>query len=634
MKSKLIALLAACALLISFASCVEPATTTPATEPATTPATVPATSGDGFDTVGYYAYRNITPSQIKFWKASGIDTIELLDIGWFFKPGAPLDNYRQEMKKEIEMAQLHGLKVYVIFLTNLEQHMGPSDYTSNGSGTVFNPANTEKMAQRLTFIEENLEVWNMADGFSLFAGDPGGVSGLPTQGGLEYYTDMVLDVYDLVKKHAPNAKFNANIWAVSQYVQKVANPFSVNFWISEGTLGRQMLAMKDFIGPEIGIEIPGHDYYRALALRLYYETGKKPESYFPNAQDVALAKQNGASRIWGFSHFLLDELDDGDSAGSSRTELPNFNTRYIKKYIDAMRAIEMTGVIAGNSTLNNAINLYAFARFAHDATLTPEAVLREYASYLVTEDGVDKLTEIFKFLENDANWYQKLPEQERLPLFETTLKDAKEAMAAFETLTVRTTKELVYDLPESPRAFMSKVRQRIEMMLPKGPQTSQPQPVTLPENVLMRITGFDNGEAGTSADSSYAKEGKSGYLQVQGQYAIAYAGYENGKKLDLKAAKESGATIRLQVYSSAASDRAGYIMFADSLDVMAVSHSWMADFPGGLQEGWNELAVSFDEGIDYISPITDWSQVGAWRIVLFGEDGAELFLDNLEIVAD
>ncbi|MBR7142624.1 MAG: hypothetical protein IKD06_03705 [Clostridia bacterium] len=445
------------ALALALASVITPALTSCEKKPAKPTHT--------FDTVGYYAFQNIDHRSLKFWRASGIDTIELLDIGWYFKPGAPLDNYRERMRQQISLAKGYGIKVYVIFLTNLEQHMGPEDITSNGSGTVFDPADEAKMAERLGHIEANLQAWSHADGFSLFAGDPGGVGGLRNQGSLDYYTDMVLKVHAMVKKHAPQAEFNANIWAVSQFIQKTADPFNVNFWLSEGTLGRQILAMENFIGPEIGIEIPGHDYYRALALRLYYKTGKKPESYFPNAQDVALAKQNGTTRVWAFSHFLLDELDDGDSAGSSRTELPNFNTRYIKKYIDTMRSIEMTGAIAGNSTTNNAVNLYAFARFAHDATLSPEDVLREYASYLVTEDGVDKLTEIFKFLENDANWHQKLPEEERIPLFETSLKDAQAALDAFDSLTVRTTKELIYDLPESPRAFMTKVRQRIEMML-------------------------------------------------------------------------------------------------------------------------------------------------------------------------
>jgi len=424
-------------------------------------------SSHSFDTVGYYAYRGVSAAQAKFWKASGIDTIELLDIGWIFKPGEPLDTYRQQMKSEIMTAKLQGLKVYVIFLTNLEQYKGPADVSPDGSGTVFNPADEGKMAERLSYIEESIKVWDIADGFSLFAGDPGGVSGLATQGGLEYYTDMVLDVHELVKKHTPNAKFNANIWAVSQYVQKYANPFSVNFWFSEGTLGRQMLAMENFIGPEIGIEIPGHDYYRALALRLYHQSGKTPEVKFPSAEDVKLAKKNGADRIWAFSHFLLDELDDGDNAGSSRvgTEMPNLNTRYIKKYIDTMREIKMTGAIAGNAGINNALNVYAFARFAHDPTLTPEDVLREYASFLVKEDGVDTLTEIFKFLENDSNWPQKLPETERLPLFETSIENAEKALEAFDTLTARTTAELLHPLPESPRTILTRVRQRIEMML-------------------------------------------------------------------------------------------------------------------------------------------------------------------------
>lgn len=418
-----------------------------------------------FDTVGYYAFGGVTQSWVDYWLDCGIDTIELLDIGWYFKAGDRLKAYQEQMKNEIELAQKNGIKVYVVLLTNLEQWTGPEDY-GNGSGKVFDPGNAEKMAERLGYIEDNIKYWNMADGFNLFSGDPGGVLGLPTvAGGLTFYIDMGKKVHALVKEHAPDAEYNLNIWAVSQYVQAVANPQSVHFWHSEGKLGRQIIEMKNLLGPEIGIEIPGHDYYRALALRLYEKHEEYPESYFPSKEDVAAMNEKGTARTWAFCHFLMDELDDGDTSGNSRTTLPSLNTRYIYKYVDSMRNIGMSGVIAGNATLNNYANLYAFARFCHDPEATPETVLREYANMLVTEEGADQLFEVLKYIENDANWHQKLPEREQIPLFETTIKTPREAEAILKQVTIRTGSSLSeFSLPETPEESVRKLKQRIAIM--------------------------------------------------------------------------------------------------------------------------------------------------------------------------
>ena len=50
-----------------------------------------------FETVGYYAFDDASEAKCRFYRACGIDTIELLDIGWYFREGEPLDAFRKRM---------------------------------------------------------------------------------------------------------------------------------------------------------------------------------------------------------------------------------------------------------------------------------------------------------------------------------------------------------------------------------------------------------------------------------------------------------------------------------------------------------------------------------------------------------
>ena len=177
---------------------------------------------------------------------------------------------------------------------------------------------------------------------------------------------------------------------------------------------------------------------------------------------MAALEAKDTTRIWGFCHFLLDELDDGDSAGHRRTELPSFNTRYIYKYLNGIRQAGLNGAIAGNCSKNNIANLYAFARMAEDSTLTPEKALLEFAGQIADEETAPILCEIFKYLENDANWHQKLPEEDREPLFETTITSPQEAIKQLRYVQVR--EDMTLPLPEAANYYLEKIRQRISLM--------------------------------------------------------------------------------------------------------------------------------------------------------------------------
>ncbi|MBR7092504.1 MAG: hypothetical protein IKI50_04890, partial [Clostridia bacterium] len=240
------------ALLLCLGGCTGPAapgTSSDVSSPAGQPGTEP-TNGK-FDTIGYYAF-SANSSLLDFYVACHLDTIELLDVGWFYNADDPaFDDYYKGLAAGIKEARQKGLKVLVVLLTNLEQWKGPG-VAGNGQGKVFDPADEEKMAERLSYIENAIQRCAEADAFSLFAGDPGGVLGINAPGGVEYYVDMGRKVHELVKQHAPQAQFNLNLWAMAQYDRSCNNPGTVEFWHGETTLARQLIAMPDLFGSDLG----------------------------------------------------------------------------------------------------------------------------------------------------------------------------------------------------------------------------------------------------------------------------------------------------------------------------------------------------------------------------------------------
>lgn len=572
-----------------------------------------------FPTVGYYAYQGATQKNIDFWVDCGIDTIELLDIGWFYHPErAPFENYYKNLANEISAAQAKGLKVYIVLLTNLEQWKGDADY-GNGSGKTFDPADTAMMQQRLSYIEHAIKQCSHADGFSLFAGDPGGVLGMSATGGIEYYVQMGKDVQKLVKQHAPQAEYNLNLWALAQYDQSTANPHTVAFWHGEATHARTLIAMQDLFGPDLGVEIPGHDYYRALALSLYAANNAYPEKNFPTEQDITALHDKQTPRTWAFSHFLLDELDDGDMSGTSRTTLPSFNTRYIYKYIEGIRNTGMNGAIAGNSTLNNAANLYAFARMASDESATPESVLREYAGFVATADTADTLFEIFKFLENDANWHQKVPKQDQLPLFATTIKTPEQALELLKTVKVNPDPD--FSLPESAESYLNKIGQRVAMMLPGKSDYKYPNR-TLDGKLYLALREYYDVESDPT--QGFYQDGK---IKLDGNYFAFTSSLSN--TFSLSSMRNNGGKFYMNVYASKDTEgSAGYLQFSDTKDKLAIERTYHIDLPA-LKQGWNRVEVPLSQGHDYASPIENWTRIASYRVVMLGQAGDEYYISDL-----
>ena len=572
----------------------------------------------GFETVGYYAFWTASQADIDFWKACGIDTVLLLDLGWFYDPAqAGFDNYYQSLTADIARVQQNGMRAFVVLLTNLQQYHGPY-LNGNGSGVVFDPADETQMAERLGYIEHTIRQCATADGFELFAGDPGGVSGLRNEGGLDVYLTMHSRVQALVRQYAPNAAYNLNLWAVSQQVQGQTDPLSVAFWQGETANARELIARDGLFGPEVGVEIPGHDYYRALAFSVYRAAGAFPAERFPTAADIAALRAKNTPRIWAFSYFLLDELDEG---GTGYTKLPAFNTRYIAQYLTGMRAAGMNGAIAGTCAVQNAANLFAFARMARDATLTPAAALRAYAGAVATEETADALCAVMQFVENDANWHRKLPEEDRLPLFETDIASPEQALTLLRTVQPRD--DGAFPLPVPAEEYLIQLRRRVEKMLP----ARQPAyPYVQEQRVYLAQCGRYDGVEDPRTEGS-----TDGWIRL-GDDGVGVYNAEQQAPADLSRARNAGGSLHVSLYAArdTGSESVGYLQLSDWAEYMAVEHTVTLALPP-VRAGWNEITVPLSAATTYISPLSSWSAVRGCRIVALGQPGDELYVNNLYV---
>jgi hypothetical protein len=202
-----------------------------------------------------------------------------------------------------------GFKVFVLLSLNMKQRQAgePEGYGE----TYFDPSDEAALRQRLEYAATAIQQLKMADGFTLFAGDPGGHRDATPA----HLLDCTAKFLALIAREAPRARININF--------------------------------------------PLHNYYRSLALQCYDEAGKQPE-LFPTAAEVAGFKARGIERLWGWPYFLVDECDDGYRPGAAG--IAQSETRYLKQLLGTGRRLGLNGMIANAFEANipaESLNLYA-----------------------------------------------------------------------------------------------------------------------------------------------------------------------------------------------------------------------------------------------------------------------------------
>lgn len=407
------------------------------------------------ETCGLYTVQ-FFPQYAQYWKDCGIDTIQLVASGMdMSEDEEALNLYMTSLENQVKDAKAMGFQVYIVLLSNFRAvEEGESWYQA-----LFDIADEQEMNKRLAVLERTVEACKQADGFTVFAADPGGYTNLKAQSTVNNFVYLCKEFIKVIRAGAPQAKININPWSVTSFETPMKYPGYVDFWEAESRLTAAILELENFIGADIGIEFSCHNYYRPLAIRLYQQV--YGDNYdipvYPTQTDVMVLYNNGCTRRWAWPYFLLDECDDGDGAGAG----VQLETRYIYRLIQQLRQAGINGII-GNWTadghFNRALNTYAFARMCADSTLTPQAVIREYAAKNVTAETVDTFAQILYFIENHSNWHQKMPESHQMAALETSVQSAQQALELLDTVQPL---QQAQGVAEAPTEYMERVRMRL-----------------------------------------------------------------------------------------------------------------------------------------------------------------------------
>ncbi len=409
---------------------------------------------EGLSTVGLYAFRP-APAFYPFWKACGYNLLQFIDHAFSLPPEAREEAYAH-LARGIEEAHQAGFKVDIIQLSNI------SSWPDYPSPSVFDPLDEAAMGARLEAIHRGVQLLSEADSFTFFAGDPGGAPNPLGVEGVLLWKRMTDAVRQLVRHTAPHAEFNANLWAVTAWEDHANSAFKAPFWKKETLFHRLLVEEAGLGGPDCGLQFPLHNYYRSLVFKAFDEIGEVPEPY-PLAEDIERLRERGVTRLWGWAHFLIDEVDDGYTGYAGKVHPAQAETRYLHRIASQARSIGLDGLISNTDSKDAYLeqtNLYAFARCCHDESANPEGVITEFAAQLAEAGSAGDLARVLSFIENHSTWEASLPPQYRLPAFEGTgFADASEALATLEKVEPRQRPDI--PLAEPPAAYLARLGERL-----------------------------------------------------------------------------------------------------------------------------------------------------------------------------
>jgi hypothetical protein len=408
------------------------------------------------DTIGIYnCYNGLPPDCLPFIKACGFNTYQRWDLGWTLGP-AKHGGYYAEMAEDVAWMQAAGFRVYVLLNINMRQRQDgeKEGYADNG----LDPADTAVMRTRMHYLVETVRKTKDADGFTIFAGDPGGHKNANPRHAFEW----TRRVAELIRCEAPKAEINVNTWGIAAWDHFVS-PFDVAFWEQEVRLTRELLSQSHLVGAGMGMEFPLHNYYRSLARSCYAKAGKQP-ALFPDRDEVQALRMRGAKRLWGWPYFVTDECDDGYPG--SLPGVAQAETRYIRQIVATGRELGLNGMIANamaENVFTESLNLFAFARFCRDAAVTPEQVILEFAGHLAEPKSAACLADVLRYIENHSTWQVGMPVPYRLPDFETgTVRSPSDALLVLSQVNLRPTGGIPLIRPAAE--YIAKVKERLNML--------------------------------------------------------------------------------------------------------------------------------------------------------------------------
>ena len=396
---------------------------------------------------------------LKFWQDCGYNTLELWEMT-FTSARDRIGDLLKKYHDDIEQARRLGFKVNVLTIGNTARLDGKTP--QDPAKWCFSPKfEADRLSERLEDFRGLVRALKNADGFIVFAGDPGGdPSG---RSSWQDFGDLVVEMHKVMNNECPGKELFVNTWSISSWGKKWLSPHKVEFWEQEREL--QDAFYENLPAGDISMELPIHCHYRNLARKLYLDAGKQPPD-FPSAATVQGLRRKGVKHVRTWPYFLIDIVNAGERHQSFKTV--QAEVRYIKQVIEKSVEIGADGVVGNCADFADItfdvgysiLNEYAFARLARSPDLPAEEVIREFSGLIVEHDSVPRFAEILFFMENNSPWHRETPEQFKLPAIKTGIRNNNHALE--ELKKVRPLAKPRMRLPIATAGYLEMIRKDFE----------------------------------------------------------------------------------------------------------------------------------------------------------------------------
>ena len=389
------------------------------------------------------------PMYLKF---CGYNTVEILDQS-FAQPDSKLQSYYEHARNYVDKAHQHGMKIYVILLTNESRRLNVKNPNQNEYSVLFNPTTQPaEYQQRLREVESAIDKgFAKADGFEVFAGDPGGCVGQGCD--LDQFLRFGKAYNEMVKKLGTGAEVTLNGWAVGNWGGSLG--VAIDFWNADTNLSEALVDRKVPFGDAINLD--GADLYRFLVFQLYEKAGR-PVPVFPTRATVeAIHAQGKRAYLWPY--FIVDD----DESRPMTFNKVHFEVRYIQQLARTLRSMGFDGSFANACSPEPQMgNVYAYAQLSRKPDTPVPAILHDFAALIAQPGSVDRLTDVFTFMENRSWWSSQMPQKYRLKTLPCKLTTYENALSALSS--VQPLQQSAAPLLISPEEYLARVHSMLIFM--------------------------------------------------------------------------------------------------------------------------------------------------------------------------
>jgi len=349
----------------------------------------------------------------------GVEIVEYCQqMGWYRYPVLPQELDRLRVRQGlVAAAHRRGLEFWLILPTNVYSRL-PIDQVPPGqldlreAGFTQCPQEGDGFARTAEIGRYFARCFQGADAFEVFAGDWGGCRcGRCT---IDQYVRYVNFHTGQLAGEQPQARVWANLWSISSWQGlEHALPRGLDdvtwrqFWDDEITLSQHFLRQLHQIPARVGIVFPLHHWYRGFCQRWY---GEHELPVWPDA-NLLHDLHCGGRPLVAWTHFIVEN----DPYHGQLWGTLNVRLRYLRQLCGLIAHTPIETIMGNVYSGRQALNLYAFTRFAHQPDLAIETVIANFVSEVARPGATSLLEDLLIYLENHDPWESDLPPYRRLP---------------------------------------------------------------------------------------------------------------------------------------------------------------------------------------------------------------------------